>query len=191
MSKKIIFKENCHFDFEGQVFMKFGTGLKHEDVVKNPDYYFKNLIVNSASTLIAEWANADDNNANHIPGILYLAVGTGDDGWDRFNPPLPNAGVTQLVHEVYRVKRTPSVLPYVDSLGNNTATPTPIVDYEFSFLSGTVDNILDEMGLFGGLNASTANSGTEFNYLTFSAISKPLNSELTIVWRINFLPTGV
>lgn len=202
---KMVFHENCKFNFTGDVFIKIGDSIfSHDEVVKNPDYHLHNMIENSASILISEWANADENQSNHIPGITYLAVGTGDPGWDKFHPPLPT--ITQgdqippLIAEVGRIHKTLSATPYVDSFGNNTATPTPIVDFEFTFPGGSspalippgsLDAVLVEMGLFGGAGANATGGGIMFNYLTFSAISKPVNAALTLVWRINFLPTAV
>jgi hypothetical protein len=193
--KKMMFTENCHFNFTGEVFIKIGKDLKHDDVVNNPDRHLKNIIVDSASLLLARWANQTTSPASFVSGITYLAVGTGDPGWDPFNPPLQTVGTTQLVTEAARVIRTNTGIPFVDpnTFINQATPPTWIVDFEFTFPGGLggLDAILVEMGLFGGDASGTANSGTMFNYLTFSAISKPANAEMALVWRINFLPQGI
>ena len=193
MKNKMFFEERCKLNFTGEVFIKVGNNLTKENVLKNPDRHLKNIIVDAASVLIAEWSNADANALNHIPGITYLAVGVGNDGWDKFNPPLPSASTTILESEVSRAARTVSLTPYVDDTNTNVSTPTHIVDFEYTFVGGIlgIDAILTEMGMFGGTGAENPNSGRMFNYLTFSAISKPQNAELTIVWRINFLPTSL
>lgn len=196
MSRQLLFKEKCKFDFVGEVFIKVGEPnkkLTKEEIINCPDHHLKNIIVDTASILIAQWANQTASASSHIPGITHLAIGIGSDSWDKFNPPLATASTTILENEVGRQLRTASGTPFVDSGGNSTATPTPIVDFEFTFEGGAsgIDAILTEMGLFGGENAEVTNSGTMFNYLTFSAISKPQNAELTIVWRINFLPEGI
>lgn len=191
---KVMFREDHKFSITGEVFIKVGKNLSKEDVISNPDRHVKNLVVDSASILLARWANMSASTGTHVPGLTYLGIGIGSDGWDKFNPPLPTATTTVLVDEVGRVARTTSATPFVDGTGTSTSTPTPIVDFEFSFpgdpVSG-IDAVLVEMGMFGGDGAEVTDGGTMFNYLTFSAISKPADAELTIIWRVNFLPEGV
>src|SRR5574344_1895975 len=107
---------------KGEVWMKIGNNLTREQILESPDKNFKNLIVDICSELIAEWAFAGSSNSEHIPGILTLAVGTGDTGWDIQNPPTETSNLTVLYNELIRKHFTSK--SYVDSLGNPSNTRT-------------------------------------------------------------------
>lgn len=169
---------------KGEVWMKLGKNLTREQILESPDKNFKNLIVDICSELIAEWAFAGSSDSEHIPGILTLAVGTGDTGWDIQNPPTETSNLTVLYNELTR-KAIPSK-SYVDSLGNPSNTRTKIIDFMTTFLEGEAVGPLVEMGLFGGIGALNPNSGTRINARHFPVLNKPATSQFSVLWRLTF-----
>lgn len=142
----------------------------------------KNLIVNSASILIARLLKD-----NHEPtaGISYLAVGTGASGWNLQNPPQPTVTQVHLENEIARKAFTTSDTAFVDPLtGEHISTPTNVVDYTATFAETEAVGPLVEMGLFGGDAVDSPDSGTEVNYRTFPVINKSNSMTLTIIFRI-------
>jgi len=174
------------YKMSGEVFIKVGNNVSHDEVTRNPDRHLKNIIVDVASEQIAEWAFTGTISlvSEHIPGILTLAVGTGDVGWDLQNPPAETANQTLLESELTR--KTFASKTYVDNIGDPTATRTNVVDFTTTYLEAEAVGPLVEMGLFGGTGATATNGGTMINYLTFAVINKPSTSQLTIVWRLTF-----
>jgi len=141
-----------------------------------------NVIVDVASELMAERMKEDDGNASN--GIMVLAIGTGDPGWDLQNPPVATSAQTQLVNELER--KTFNRSYYVDIGGSETPTRTNIVDFEVTYEETEAVGALVEMGLFGGAGSTAPNGGTMFNYHTFPVWNKPSTSVLTLVWRLTF-----
>lgn len=141
-----------------------------------------NVIVDVASELMAERMKENDGNASN--GIMVLAVGTGDPGWDLQNPPVATSAQTQLINELER--KTFNRSYYVDIGGSETPTRTNIVDFEVTYEETEAVGALVEMGLFGGAGSTAPNGGTMFNYHTFPVWNKPATSTLTIVWRLTF-----
>lgn len=172
---------------KGEIFMKLGKNPTREDALKDPDVNFSNIIVDVASDQIAEWAYTGiiSTVGEHVPGILTLAVGTGDVGWDLQNPPAETAAQTLLESELLR--KTFSSKTYVEpSTGNPSVARTNIVDFTTTYLESEAVGPLVEMGLFGGNGATSTNGGTMINYRTFAVINKPSTSKLIIVWRLTF-----
>lgn len=146
------------------------------------EYHSCNIIVNSASILIARLLKD-----NHEPtaGISYLAVGTGAEGWDLQNPPQPKNTQTILENEIARKAFTTDDVSFVDpDTGEHVSTPTNIVDYTCTFAETEAVGPLVEMGLFGGDASDLPDSGTEINYRTFPVINKTASMTLTIIFRI-------
>ena len=171
---------------KGEIFIKMGENPTYEDTMKNPDCHVKNIIVDVCSELIAEWAFTGIITVigDHVPGILTLAVGTGDPGWDLQNPPAETANQTILESELTR--KTFASKTYVDGAGNPTVTRTNVVDFTTTFLEAEAVGPLVEMGLFGGTGATATNGGTMINYKTLAVLNKSATSKLTIVWRLTF-----
>ena len=146
------------------------------------EHHNKNLIVNTASILIARLLKD-----NHEPtaGISYLAVGTGASGWNLQNPPQPTVTQVHLENEIARKAFTTSDTAFVDPVtGEHVTTPTNVVDYTATFAETEAVGPLVEMGLFGGDAVDSPDSGTEVNYRTFPVINKSNSMTLTIIFRI-------
>ena len=170
----------------GEIFLKLGKNPSYEDAIKNPDRHMKNIIVDVCSELIAEWAFTGVITliSEHVPGILTLAVGTGDVGWDLQNPPAETANQVLLESEL--IRKIFSGKTYIDGSGNPTVTRTNVIDFTTTYLEAEAVGPLVEMGLFGGTGATATDGGTMINYRTFSVINKPSSSKLIIVWRLTF-----
>ena len=183
--KKTIFEKRYKIA-SGEIFMKLGKNPSYDEAIKNPDRHMKNIIVDVASELIAEWAFTGiiATVPEHVPGILVLAVGTGDVGWDLQNPPAETANQTILESEL--IRKTFSAKTYIDGSGNPTVTRTNVIDFTTTYLEAEAVGPLVEMGLFGGNGALVTDGGTMINYKTMSVINKPSTSKLIIVWRLTF-----
>jgi len=146
------------------------------------EYHNTNIIVNTASVLIARLLK---DNREPDGGITYLAVGTGNVGWNLQNPPQPTNTQTALYAEIARKAFTTQDVTFVDpTTGDPTVTPTNIVDFTATFAETEAVGALVEMGLFGGDATDLPNSGTEVNYRTFPVINKTNSMTLTIIFRI-------
>jgi len=161
----------------------------------------RNLVVLDASILIARLMK---DNAEPPHGILALAVGTGDTGWNLQSPPAPTNTQRSLYSELAR--KTFASTQFIDAAGVPSSIPTHVVDFTTTFAESEAVGPLVEMMLLGG-NTST-NMGTRnpvlppngsydptvdltlydgaVNYLTFQVINKPATSTLSIVWRLTF-----
>lgn len=180
------FSESASLHIKGDVWLKLGKGLTREQVLQQSDVKFENLIVDICSDLIAQWAftGVISNVGDHIPGVLTLAVGTGAPGWDLQNPPVETANLTVLYTEIAR--KTFVSTNYVDNVGSPSPTRTNIVDFTTTFLEAEAVGPLVEMGLFGGVGATSTGGGTRVNAKHFPVINKPSTSQLTVVWRLTF-----
>lgn len=123
-------------------------------------------------------------------GLTYLAVGSGDVGWDPDNPPAADGTETSLVSEYARKSwasanfvdefGTPRTAAEAISMGLNT------VDFEAIFSEGEATGNILELGTFGGDATATLNSGTLADYETVPKIPKPSNATLGFVFRWEF-----
>jgi len=168
-------KENDKWLKSGEIIMtmKYKDGTIEKRVRKN-------VIVDQASFLMAQLMKETSG----ISGIMTLAVGTGDPGWDLQNPPVATASQAFLVNELER--KTFNRSYYVDSLGVESLTRTNRVDFETVFNDTEAVGAIVEMGLFGGVNSTAPNSGDMVNYHTIPVWNKPASATLTIVWRLTF-----
>lgn len=135
-------------------------------------------------------------------GINMLAVGTGATG-SLLSPDAPDPRQRKLNAEIER--KAFSSVTFRDSGGVAVAYPTNIVDYTTTFGTGEAAGPLNEMGVISTIsnNPGTTNPNpnafptydttvdisnydVQINYLTFSVISKPSASNLTITWRLTF-----
>lgn len=144
------------------------------------DYESPNVIVNSASVLIARLLkNKNDPDA----GISYFAVGTGALSWDLQNPPAPS--VTQLVLESELARKVLSAgTTFIDAGGQATLVATNIVDFTANFGESEAVGPIVEMALFGGDATAALNSGTMLNYRTFPVLNKTAAMTFTVIFRI-------
>lgn len=178
-----------------QIF-KLATGVNLEDYTKRPKgelflilkekskiiktYHHSNIIVNTASILIARLLK-DSNEPT--AGISFLGVGSGNDGWDPFDPPAPTTSQTLLENEFYR--KSISTSTFVDpQTAEPTTVYTNIVDYATTFSEAEAVGPIMELALFGGEASATTNTGTMLNWRTFPVINKTNAMTLTIIFRI-------
>ena len=167
----------------------------------------KNLIVESASVLMARRLAPGDNTTSPVPpvdyepisGLKYLAVGIGlledpslpydpitnpvSSAWNLQNPTEEKITDTALVGELFRKEFTSW------SFLNNdlpVSYPTNVLRLVTTFDVNEATGPLTEMGLFGGDATEAANSGIMFNYKTFAVWNKPADSQLTITWKLTF-----
>lgn len=166
---------------------EFFVTLKHQDGSEEK-HHLRNIIVDTSSLLIARLladgqTTIDPTGPAH--GIWVLALGTGSPSWDKLNPP-PATGLQEVLEAELTRKRFANVnFVRTDGSGLPSATITNILDFQTVFNESEAVGPLMEMGLFGGdANELIADSGTMINYRTFSLISKPNTSTLSITFRI-------
>lgn len=158
--------------------------IKGGEIIQKAE--FKNLIVNSASVLMAQrmapGSGPNINTGTFInDGLQYLAVGKGygGTGFDYMNPKPAAVTDTKLRDEIARKEFTSWT--FVDPVtGNNTSSPTNILKLSTTFLETEAVGPLVEMGLFGGNATSTKDSGYMFNYKTFPVWNKPNDARLIV-----------
>jgi hypothetical protein len=163
------------------------AGLKGELILKAYEdgkevhsYRHSNIIVNTASILIARLLK---DNSEPTNGISYLAVGSGNVSWQLLDPPAPTTSQTRLENEFYR--KAIDLATFVDpDTGEPTETQTNIVDYSVSFGEAEAVGPIMELALFGGDATTESNSGTMVNWRTFPVISKTNTMTLTVIFRI-------
>jgi len=180
-------EETKKYRMTGEFFITINH--KEKEVEK---YHFKNIIVDSASLLIARLlasgqTTLDPSGPNH--GIWVLAVGTGEPGWDKLNPPPATATQTQLASELTRKRFANVNFVKTDGSGLPASTITNIIDFQTVFSESEAVGPIMELGMFGGGTGSedielTPNSGTLINYRTIAVITKPNTATLSIIFRI-------
>lgn len=144
------------------------------------DYHRGNIIVNTASILIARLLK---DNSEPTNGISYLAIGSGSGEWDLFDPPAPTTSKTYLENEFYRKSIDVSTFVHPET-GEPTNAYTNIVDYAVTFGEGEAVGPIVEMGLFGGDATAELQSGTLINWRTFPVINKTSTMSVTVIFRI-------
>ena len=145
-------------------------------------YSHSNIIVNSASVLISRLLK---DSGEPTAGISYLAVGTGDIGWNLQDPPAPTTSATTLTGETERKVIGINDTNFVDpDTGDPILSATNVVDYSVTFNESEAVGPLVEMGLFGGDATAATNTGTMINWRTFPVINKTNSMTLTIIFRI-------
>lgn len=144
------------------------------------DYHKSNIIVNTASILIARLLKDNEEPQN---GISYLAIGSGSGEWDLFDPPAPTTSQTLLENEFYRKAIDLATFVHPET-GEPTTVYTNIVDYSCSLGEAEAVGPIVELGLFGGDATSELNSGTMVNWRTFPVINKTSTMTLTVIFRI-------
>lgn len=168
-------KEEEPTGLKGQIFIK---GYESGEQVLS--WESPNVIVNTASILVARLLK---DPSEPTFGIRYLGVGQGSPSWDKQDPPAPTTNQTSLESEIFRkaVDQTTFINPVT---GENSETPTNVVDYAFNFLEGEATGALVELGLYGGDATDGLNTGTLVNYRTFPVLNKTNAMAFTIIIRI-------
>lgn len=144
------------------------------------EYTHPNIIVNTASILIARLLKDNEEPTN---GISYLSVGSGSGSWNLFDPPAPTTSQTRLENEFYRKAIDLSTFVHPET-GEPTNVYTNIVDYSVTFGESEAVGPIVEMALFGGDATAEINSGTMVNWRTFPVINKTSTMTLTVIFRI-------
>ena len=184
----------------GRVFFKMHDARTGEVQL---DHQQDNVVTLDASLLVARLVKNKNEPAN---SLNMLAVGAGALG-AILNPDAPTNLQRRLNDEVAR--KTFSETTFRDANGAAVAIPTNVVDFTTIFGESEAVGPLNEMGLLSTISNNTAiqNPNPNFagqggspydptidvsnydilaNYLTFSVISKPATSILTITWRLTF-----
>ncbi|MDF2533952.1 MAG: hypothetical protein K0R18_109 [Bacillales bacterium] len=151
---------------------------------------FKNLIVNSASTLMAQRLAPSSSTSTVTPGnfiangLQYLAVGqgvqeSGQSGFDFMNPQPAAVTNVKLRDELFR--KTFTSWSFIDQgTGASVSSATNIVQVVTTFLEAEAVGPIVEMGLYGGNATATKDSGFMFNYKTFPVWNKPADARLIV-----------
>jgi hypothetical protein len=178
-SIKPVIRENEKVSgMRGELFLKAYDSNQGGKLVY--DYHKNNIIVNTASILIARLLKDSSEPRN---GISYLAIGSGNGEWDLFDPPAPTTSQIELENEFYRKSIDVSTFVHPET-GEPTTAKTNIVDYAVTFGEGEAVGPIVEMGLFGGDATAELNSGTMINWRTFPVINKTSTMSVTVIFRI-------
>lgn len=121
-----------------------------------------NLIVDRALDLLAALLAGQSDTR----GILYWAVGEGEEEWDAL-PPDTDPQTTRLVHEIYRKPLDPT-----RDLRYDPTTRT--ISLKVTFRPDEAAGMLREFGIFGGDATEQAASGYLINYKIHALIDKTL-----------------
>lgn len=194
------YQEPSLLTVEGHVFFQMVDARTGEIQLKQDQ---KNVVTLDAGLLVARLMKDPQEPAH---GINMLAVGTGALG-SVLNPDAPTNQQRRLNNEIQR--KTFSETTFRDANGAAVAIPTNVVDFTTIYGESEAVGPLNEMGLLSTISDNTTikNDNPNFagqggqpydptvdvadydilvNYLTFSVISKPATSILTITWRLTF-----
>lgn len=179
--------------FRGEVFFQLTDSKTGELLL---DKHQKNLVVRDGGVLAAMLFAAGVTGTS---GISMLAVGTGATG-PLLNPDVPDPRQRHLNAEIAR--KAFSSVTFRNSAGAVSSVPTNVVDFTAIFGEGEAVGPLNEMSLvrpgIGGAitpvpvfptydpTVDLTNFDILINYLTFSVVSKPSTSILTVTWRLTF-----
>jgi hypothetical protein len=162
-----------------------------------------NVVTLDAGLLVARLCKDNQEPAH---GFNMLAVGTGALG-ALLNPDAPSREQRRLNNEIARKPFASTT--FRDGNGAAVAIPTNVVDFTTIYGESEAVGPLNEMGLLSTISDNTAvrNNNPNFagqggqpydptvdvtnydvlcNFLTFSVVSKPSTSILTITWRISY-----
>lgn len=149
-----------------------------------------NLIVQRCNVLLAALMKGHLN----MGGILYWAVGAGEDDWDT-TPPSPLVTTSQLTREVDRKALTEEHIVYLDHADKPMDSPsnrleiTAIFKGE-DFVSNDTQP-LREFGLFGGDATETPDSGLMIDYVIHPRVDLKPETILSRKLRLTFASSGM
>lgn len=163
-----------------------------------------NVVTNDASVLLARLLRSSSVAHQSEPnyGVLALALGSGDVGWDPQRPPPATPTQRSLYNEVARKVIASS--SFVTPDGQVSPVPTNVVDFTTTFTESEAVGSLMEMGLIGGdassnmslrspvlpangaYDPSTSVIGKDalVNYKTFKVVNKAPGWTLSWTWRL-------
>jgi hypothetical protein len=185
---------------QGRIFVEMRDAKTNELQLERE---IKNVVTLDASLEVARLMKDPQEPAH---GINMLGVGTGALG-AILNPDAPTNEQRRLNNEIAR--KPFSETTFRDSNGAAVSIPTNVVDFTTIYGESEAVGPLNEMGLLSTIsdNTATINNNPNFagqggqpydptidvanydilvNYLTFSVITKPATSILTITWRLTF-----
>ena len=149
-----------------------------------------NLIVHDCNRLLAALMKRQDG----YSGILFFAIGEGQQEWD-VSRPVPSPAASQLSREIFRRSISFDDILFLDENNQPTTSPTSRLEISIEisrddFASSTFQSIR-EFGLFGGNATETQNSGLLVNHVIHPRID--ISSELTLfrTLRLHFHQTAV
>jgi hypothetical protein len=195
-----IYGEHTMLTVKGRVFFEMHDALTGEVQLEREQ---DNVVTLDAGLLVARLMK-DPSEPAH--GINMLAVGTGALG-ALLNPDAPTNQQRRLNNEIAR--KPFSETTFRDANGAAVSIPTNVVDFTTIYGQSEAVGPLNEMGLLSTIsnNTATINNNPNFagqggqpydptvdvsnydilcNFLTFSVISKPATSVLTVTWRLTF-----
>lgn len=152
-----------------------------------------NLIFQPCNVLLAALMKGHPN----MGGILYWAVGAGEDDWHS-NPPSPLVTTSQLTREVGRKALTEEHIVYLDyadkpmdppSTPSNRLEITAIFKGEDFVSNGTQP--LREFGLFGGDATEAPDSGLMIDYVIHPRVDLKPETILSRKLRLTFASSGM
>ncbi|VVS94481.1 helix-hairpin-helix domain-containing protein [Desulfoluna spongiiphila] len=148
-------------------------------------YWRPNQIVSGCFRLLAALMKGDPGSR----GILCLAIGTGDKGWDG-NPPTPSPCATHLTHERHRRILNPSDLTFLGPDNRPTPHPTSRLEINTRFtvkeMSAGKGLRLREFALFGGDATEEPGSGVMINQVIHPRIDLAPGTTLVRTLRLDF-----
>ena len=140
-----------------------------------------NRIVADCSVLLAALMKRQEG----IEGLLFWAVGAGEEHWDN-EMPSTRPGTTRLTREVARQRLGPDQVTYLDAAGNSTGDPTSRLEITASFTGADVAQPLREFGLFGGDASSAPGSGFMVDQVIHPRIDLASDDTLRRQLRLSF-----
>ena len=143
-----------------------------------------NLVVDSASLLVAQHMKGSDDSPTALPGITHMALGQGAPNVNPLSPPQPDPEQTILDGEIAR--KAVASTQYVTSDGTPTLNRTNIVDFITQFDRGEATGAIVEAGMFGGEGADQTDGGDMVTKKTFPVSHYDDNTAVLFVWRIFF-----
>lgn len=144
-----------------------------------------NIIVHNGDRLLAALMKGHAG----LQGILYLAVGEGEEEWDSKLPP-PDVSASQLSSEVLRLALGPDQIVYLENQKVPTTEITDCLeitaDIKGEDLTPHGFQSLREFGLFGGDATDKPNSGFMIDYVIHPRIDLTPDATLTRRIRLSF-----
>ena len=143
--------------------------------------WHSNMIVQSCSLLLAALMRRHEG----MQGILYWAVGEGEDGWDT-SETTASSNATKLKNEITRVALAEDQIVYLPIENEPPGTLSNRLEITLELkgedLISNGSLALREFGLFGGDASDASDSGLMINYVIHPRID--LTPELTLMRKL-------
>ena len=118
---------------------------------------------------------------------LYLAIGSGESGWDTSLPPYQRDS-THLVNEMARKTVDIENIQFLDEQGEPTDVATTSLQIYTSFLAGEGTGTVRECGLFAQQVSDTEEDGSLLSYFVHERIEKTADMELRRSIKLDLKP---